>query len=138
MFPEMWRVKLLVQPECHGPSPPPPPPPPLDFFSPSGMCVCVPACFVYALVISFRHNYFDCTHQCCARMETSDLPMEVLRLKVVWRYAGMRLGALYVMEHGQETMHKWPADSWDTLQMVRMRSIAVLENTPSKLSTPYT
>ena len=69
-------------------------------------------------------------------MEISDLPMEVLCLRVVWRYAGMRPGEPCVMDSGQGLMHKWPADSWDTLQVVRMRSIAVLENTPSKLSTP--
>ena len=45
--------------------------------------------------------------------------MEVHHLKVVWRFAGMRPGALYVMDSGQDLMHKWPADSWDTQQLVR-------------------
>ena len=44
--------------------------------------------------------------------------MEVQHLKVVWRFAGMRPGALYVMDPGQDLMHKWPADSWDTQQLV--------------------
>ena len=34
------------------------------------------------------------------------------------RSAGMRLGALCVMTRGQDLMHKWPADSWDTQQQV--------------------
>ena len=35
----------------------------------------------------------------------------------------MRLGAPCVMDSGQDLMHKWPADSWDTLQVVCMGSI---------------
>ena len=30
-------------------------------------------------------------------------------MKDVWRYAGMRPGALCVMTFGQDLMHKWPA-----------------------------
>ena len=44
--------------------------------------------------------------------------MEQQHLKVVWRSAGMRPGALYVMDSGQDLMHKWPADSWDIQEMV--------------------
>ena len=44
--------------------------------------------------------------------------MGQLPMRVVWRFAGMRLGALCVMNLGQEVMHKWPADSWDTLLVV--------------------
>ena len=72
---------------------------------------------MYYLLELWKHLYslFD---QCCARMETSDLSMEQLHLKVVWRFAGMRPGALCVMICGQDLMHKWPADSWDTQQLV--------------------
>ena len=51
-------------------------------------------------------------------METSDLSMEQQHLRVVWRFAGMRPGALCVMDPGLDLMHKWPADSWDTQQLV--------------------
>ena len=51
-------------------------------------------------------------------MEISDLSMEQLHLRVVWRFAGMRPGALCVIICGQDLMHKWPADSWDTQQLV--------------------
>ena len=44
--------------------------------------------------------------------------MEQQHLKVVWRSAGMRPGGLSVMNFGQDLMHKWPADSWDTLLVV--------------------
>ena len=44
--------------------------------------------------------------------------MEQQPLKVVWRFAGMRPGAPYVMDSGQDLMHKWPVDSWDTQEMV--------------------
>ena len=44
--------------------------------------------------------------------------MEQQHLKVVWRFAGMRPGALSVMDSGQDLMHKWPADSWDIQEMV--------------------
>ena len=44
--------------------------------------------------------------------------MEALLLKVVWRFAGMRPGALYVMDSGQVLMHEWPAGSWDSHQLV--------------------
>ena len=51
-------------------------------------------------------------------METSGLLMEQQHLKAVWRSAGMRPGALCVMNLGQDMMLKWPADSWDTLLVV--------------------
>ena len=51
-------------------------------------------------------------------MEASGWSMEQQLFKVVWRFAGMRLGAQYVMNLGQDMMHKWPADSWDTLLVV--------------------
>jgi len=57
-------------------------------------------------------------------METSDLLTEIVHLRVVWRYAGMRLGALCVMDSGQHLMHKWLVDSWDTLQMVCINDCA--------------
>ena len=44
--------------------------------------------------------------------------MEQQHLKVVWRFAGMRPGAPYVMDSGQDLMHKWLADNWDTLLVV--------------------
>ena len=40
--------------------------------------------------------------------------MEQQLLKDVWRSVGMKLGALYVMDSGQDLMHKWLADSWVT------------------------
>ena len=46
--------------------------------------------------------------------------MEVQHLKVVWRFAGMRPGALYVMDCGRDLMHKWPVDSLVTQQLVRI------------------
>ena len=30
----------------------------------------------------------------------------------------MRPGAPYVMDSGQDLMHKWPVDSWDTQETV--------------------
>ena len=44
--------------------------------------------------------------------------MEQVSMRVVLRFAGMRPGALCVMECGQNLAHKWPADSWDTQQSV--------------------
>ena len=44
--------------------------------------------------------------------------MEQQHLKVVWRSAGMKPGALSVMGSGQDLMHKWPVDSWDIQEMV--------------------
>ena len=51
-------------------------------------------------------------------MEISDLSMEQQHLKVVWKFAGMRPGALCVITTGQELMLKWLVDSWDTQQVV--------------------
>ena len=45
--------------------------------------------------------------------------MEQLSMRVVWRFAGMKPGALCVMGSGQDLMHKWPADSLVTWQMVQ-------------------
>ena len=85
--------------------------------------------------------------QCCAKMETSDLSMEILHLRVVWRYAGMRPGALCVTDSGQDLMHKWPADSLDTLQLVCIwENLLLFADTPyehdhcmkfNTISTPY-
>jgi len=52
------------------------------------------------------------------KMENSDLLEVQHHLRVVWRCAGMRSGALSVMTFGQGLMHKWPATSWDTQQLV--------------------
>ena len=53
--------------------------------------------------------------------------MEQQHLKVVWRSAGMRPGALYVMDSGQDLMHKWPADSWDIQEMVCICTSLILQ-----------
>ena len=45
--------------------------------------------------------------------------MEQLSMRVVWRFAGMRPGALCVTGSGLDLMHKWPADSLVSWQMVR-------------------
>ena len=42
--------------------------------------------------------------------------MEQPSLKAVLRFAGMRPGALCVMEHGQVMMQQLPADSLDIQQ----------------------
>ena len=52
--------------------------------------------------------------------------MEQQHLKDAWRFAGMRHGALYVMNLGQDMMHKWPADSLDTLLVVWKSNIILL------------
>ena len=41
-------------------------------------------------------------------------------MMVVWRFAGMRPGALCAMDSGQDLMHKWPADSLASYQLVRV------------------
>ena len=46
--------------------------------------------------------------------------MEQLSMRVVWRFAGMRPGALCVMGSGLDLMRKWPADSLVMWQMVRI------------------
>ena len=58
--------------------------------------------------------------------------MEQLHLKVVWRFAGMRPGALYVMDCGLDLMHKWPADSLVTQQLVRNMLITETTVLPSQ------
>ena len=45
--------------------------------------------------------------------------MEQLSMRVALRFAGMRPGALCVMGSGLDLMHKWPADSLVSWQMVR-------------------
>ena len=35
-------------------------------------------------------------------------------MRVVWRFAGMRFGAPYVMTSGQDLMQELPADNLDT------------------------
>ena len=65
------------------------------------------------------HFNFLIVLQCCAGMETLDLSMEQLSMRVVWRFAGMKPGALCVMDCGQDLMHKWPADSLVMCQMVQ-------------------
>ena len=52
------------------------------------------------------------------RMETSGWLMDQQSPKVVWRFAGMNSGALFVMISGQLLMPKWPADSWDSSPQV--------------------
>ena len=47
--------------------------------------------------------------------------MEQLHSMVVWRFAGMRPGVLYVMDSGLDLMHKWLADNWDTQLVVCMK-----------------
>ena len=54
-------------------------------------------------------------------MEISGYSVEQLHLKVVWKFAGMKPGALSVMNFGHDLMHKWLADSWDTQQVVCMK-----------------
>ena len=44
--------------------------------------------------------------------------MEQIIMRVVWRFAGMRPGALCVMECGQSLVHKWLVDNWVTQQLV--------------------
>ena len=46
-------------------------------------------------------------------METSDLRVGQLPLKVVWRFAGMKPGGPSVMISGQLKMPMWPADNLD-------------------------
>jgi len=44
--------------------------------------------------------------------------MEQPSVRVVWRFAGMRPGALCVMASGQHLMQQWPADSLASYQLV--------------------
>ena len=46
-------------------------------------------------------------------------------MRVVWRFAGMRPGALCVMDCGQTLMHKWPADSWDIHLQVTVIDVTI-------------
>ena len=61
-------------------------------------------------------------------METSDLLMGQLLMRVVWRFAGMRLGVLSVMTSGLQLMQKLPADSWDTQQLVNIECLTSLSS----------
>ena len=47
-------------------------------------------------------------------------------MKGVWKYAGMRLGALCVMIHGLILMQSWPADNQDSTQQVKYCSVTAL------------
>jgi len=44
--------------------------------------------------------------------------MEAMRLKDVWRFAGMKSGEQCVMISGQVLMESWLAGNWDFLQQV--------------------
>ena len=46
-------------------------------------------------------------------------------MRVVWRSAGMRPGALCAMDYGQPLMHKWLADSWDTHFQVTVIDVTI-------------
>ena len=45
-------------------------------------------------------------------------------MKVVWKFAGMRPGALCVMISGLLLMQQWLADSWDSIQLVNISAVA--------------
>ena len=47
-------------------------------------------------------------------------------MKAVWRYAGMRPGALCVMIHGLLLMQSWPVNSLATQQQVKYCSLIAL------------
>ena len=49
-------------------------------------------------------------------------------MRVVWRFAGMRLGALCVMTPGLPLMQELPADSWDTQQLVNIECLTSTNN----------
>ena len=51
-------------------------------------------------------------------MGTSDWLVVQYQGRDVWKCAGMRHGALSVMVYGQPTMPMWPADNWDSLDLV--------------------
>ena len=51
-------------------------------------------------------------------METSGWWVEPISMKDVWRFAGMRSGALCVMISGQALMQQLPADNLDMLPQV--------------------
>jgi len=76
------------------------------------LCECITQLAIVVLLHIVYFNLFPLSSdQCSARMEILGLWMEVLLLRVVWSYAGMRPGVLCVMDSGQVLMHKWPADS---------------------------
>ena len=51
-------------------------------------------------------------------MGTSDWLVVQYQGRDVWKCATMRRGALSVMVYGQPTMPTWPADNWDSLDLV--------------------
>ena len=53
-------------------------------------------------------------------METSDWWVGQPPMKDVWRFAGIGSGALCVMTSGLCLMQQLPADSWDSLQLVKI------------------
>ena len=53
-------------------------------------------------------------------------------MKVVWRFAGMRLGVLSVMTPGLHLMQELPADSWDTQQLVNIECLTGLSSNNAK------
>ena len=57
--------------------------------------------------------------QASVMMETLGWWVEQLHMKDVWRFAGMKFGALCVMISGQLLMQRWLADSWDSLPQAR-------------------
>ena len=65
-------------------------------------------------MLMFTIAYF----QACVMMETLGWWEEPISMKDVWRFAGMRSGALCVMITGQVKMRLWHADSWDMLPLV--------------------
>lgn len=50
--------------------------------------------------------------QFSVKMETSDLLEGLPCTRDEWKFAGMKHGALFVMNPGQSMMPMWPADSW--------------------------
>ena len=58
-------------------------------------------------------------------METSDWWVGQPPMKDVWRFAGIGSGALCVMTSGLCLMQQLPADSWDSLQLVKICVLAI-------------
>ena len=57
--------------------------------------------------------------QASVMMETLGWWEEPISMMDVWRFAGMKFGALCVMISGQLLMQRWLADSWDSLPQAR-------------------
>ena len=58
-------------------------------------------------------------------MGTSDWLVVQYQGRDVWKCATMRHGALSVMVYGQPTMPTWPADNWDSLDLVCVWCVCV-------------